>query len=126
MHRDRRCDLEQLLPQPYQAPALLRLTLDQAAQPMQDLVGAETQQQVDLIARHDVLYRGGATIRRREMHVEGRLQLAHVGLGLAALAVQRQDLLRRVVELVEVGDQEERMKQQVVGILLHDQHHAAR
>ena len=119
-------DLEHLLAHPAQAPALSGLPLQEAAQAMQDLVGVETEQQAHLVARHHVLNGGGAAIRRREVHVECRLHLAHVRFGAAALAVERQDLLRRPVELAEVDDQEEGMQQQIIGVLLHHQHHATR
>jgi len=110
-------DLEHLLAHPTQTPALSGLPLQQAAQAMQDLVGVETEQQAHLVARHHVLNGGGATIGRREVHVERRLHLAHVRFGAAPLAIERQDLLRRPVELAEVGDQEEGMQQQVIGAL---------
>ena len=90
--------LEHLLTKPAQTPALPGLPLQQAAQAMQDLIGVEAQQQAHLVARHHVLDGGGATIRRREVHVECRLHLAHMGFGAAPLAIERQDLLRRPVE----------------------------
>ena len=119
-------DLQHLLAHPTQTPALSGLPLQEAAQAMQDLVGVETEQQAHLVAGHHVLNGGGAAIGRREVHVERRLHLAHMGFGAAALAVERQDLLRRPVELAEVGDQEEGMQQQIIGALLHHQHHATR
>ena len=117
-------NLEHLLAHPAQAPALPSLPLQEAAQAMQDLVGVEAEQQTHLVARHHVLNGGGTTIGRREVHVERRLHLAHMGFGAAALAIECQDLLRRPVELAEVGDQEEGMQQQIIGALLHHQPHA--
>lgn len=74
---------------------------------MQDLVGVEAPQQAHFVAGHHVLDCGVAAIRRREVHVQRRLYLAHVSLGAAKLAVQREGLLWRPVELAEVGVQEE-------------------
>ena len=97
-----------------------------SAQAMQDLIRVETEQQTHLVARHHVLNGRSAAIGRGEVHVERRFHFAHVGLGAAALAVERQDLLRRPVELAEVGDQEEGMQQQIIGAFLHHQHDATR
>jgi hypothetical protein len=126
MHSQRGRHIEHLLTHSYQAQALAGLPLQQAAQAMQHLVGIEAQQLTHFIAGHDILNRRVATVRRGEMHIEGRFHLAHMGLGTAALAVQRHDLFRRPVELAEIGDQEEAMQQQIIGAFLNHQHHAAR
>ena len=60
----RGCDLEYLLAQPTQAPALPGLPLQQAAQTMLELVGVEAEQQAHLVACHHALNGGGAAIGR--------------------------------------------------------------
>lgn len=60
------------------------------------------------------------------MLVKRRFDLTYARLGAAALAVQRQDLLRRPIELSQVGDQEEGMQQQIIGAFLLHQLHATR
>jgi len=57
---------------------------------MQDLVGVEAPQQAHFVAGHHVLDCGVAAIRRREVHVQRLHYLAHVSLGAAKLAVQRE------------------------------------
>ncbi len=47
-------------------------------------------------------------------------------IGHAALVIERQNLLCRVTIAVEVGHQKKRMKQQIIGIFLHEQYRAPR
>jgi len=52
-----RCHFQHLFTQFHQAPALPGMSLHQATHAVQRLVSIEAQQQVNLVARHDVLHR---------------------------------------------------------------------